>query len=138
MALQQLQSVMLKLASNDASILLDDGREGRSRPRIDLPFRVTARGIDANGERFTVHTVLDNLSASGLYLRLPQSVDSGKKLLVIIYLSTRATPDVQRAAIALRGTVVRVEPQGDGCYGYALALAHHHFLYRNAAGGKDE
>lgn len=47
-----------------------DGTGSQHGLRIELPFPATVRGVDATGERFTVDTVLDSLSAHELCLRL--------------------------------------------------------------------
>ena len=74
--------------------------------------------LDARGGRqtFGASAVLDNLSAAGCYLRLARPVTYDEKLLVIAQIS--------QALIALRGTVLRVEPQEDG-YGLAVAIVQY-------------
>jgi len=67
-------------------------------------------------QSFGAPAVLDNLSAAGFYLRLAQPVTPDEKLLVIAQIS--------QALIALRGRVLRVEPQKDGC-GLAVAIAQY-------------
>ena len=57
--------------------------------------------------------VLDNLSAAGCYLRLACQVIPDESLLVIA--------QIAQALVALRGSVLRVEPQADG-YGAAVAI----------------
>ena len=61
--------------------------------------------------------MLDNLSASGFYLRLARPVEHGEKLSVITQIS--------HAITLLRGTVLRVEPQTDGSYGLAVEIAQY-------------
>jgi hypothetical protein len=47
------------------------------------------RGVDRCGERFELETLLDNLSATGLHLRLARPVEPGATLFIIVWLTTR-------------------------------------------------
>ena len=115
------------------SMLPYEGMESRSSLRIELPFPATVRGVDADGERFTLDTVLDNLSAGGLYLRLARPVRRGMKLFIVVRLSTCRDPEVPAARVALQGVVLRTEPQPDGRCGVVVAFQHHRFLYAPTA-----
>ncbi|HKA56411.1 MAG TPA: hypothetical protein VKJ47_22425 [Candidatus Binatia bacterium] len=127
------------------------------------------RGVDASGTAFEINTVLDNMSADGLYVRLRRQVRLGTKLFIVVQLSTapagrglrtrvgglpgrrrsrllRAlrwagrlltreglpTPPLSDIGpgpyVALRGVVVRTEPQPGGMYGVAVKFTHHRFL----------
>lgn len=70
--------------------------------------------LEAGGspQGFGAPAVLDDLSACGFRLRLARPVACGERLLIIV--------QVSRALIALRGSVLRVEPQKEG---YCLAVA---------------
>ena len=107
---------------------LSHAAERRRALRVELPFPALVRGVDVRGERFTVHTVLENLSACGLFLRLPRSIEPGATLFLVVRLSPVAS-EVSAPQVALRGTVLRAEPQADGTYGVALAFDRHRFLY---------
>ena len=107
----------------------DDGTERRSALRIELPFPATVRGVDAAGERFKLDSVLDNLSTHGLYVRLPRRVEPGARLLVVVRLSLIPDLEVPAATVALRGVVLRSEPQPDGRWGLAVQFDRHRFLY---------
>lgn len=74
--------------------------------------------LDAGGQRnvFGAQAMLDNLSTNGFYLRLARTVARGERLLVVV--------QVSQALVALRGTVLRAEPQKDGC-GLAVAVAQY-------------
>jgi hypothetical protein len=67
-------------------------------------------------QNFGTPGVLDNLCAAGFYLRLAWPVAHGEKLLVITRIS--------QALIALRGSVLRVEPQKGSC-GLAVAVTQY-------------
>jgi hypothetical protein len=71
----------------------------------------------ASGQKLGAYAVLENLSASGFYLRLARPVEHGEKLSVIAQISN--------AIILLRGTVLRIEPQTDGSYGLAVEIARY-------------
>ena len=102
--------------------------ERRHALRVDLPFPAVVRGVDATGKRFTLRTTLDNLSACGLYLRLQRPVEPGAALFLVVQLST-ATDSAPAPTIAIRGTVLRTEPQVNGRCGVALKFNQHRFLY---------
>ncbi len=120
-------------APQHRSIPQPEGRvielERRRALRVDLPFPVTVRGTDALGDHFTSTTVLDNLSACGLYLCLPRPVAPGAKLFLVV----RLVPGAELGpGVAMRGMVVRAELLPDGRYGVAVAFDQHRFLYRPA------
>ena len=110
-----------------------DGIESRRSLRVELPFPATVRGVDVDGERFTMDSVLDNLSAGGLYLRLARPIKRGMKLFIVVRLSTCGDPEVPAARVALQGVVLRAEPQPDGRCGIAVAFERHRFLYAVAS-----
>jgi hypothetical protein len=105
-----------------------DGTERRSKPRLTVPFPVVLRGIDASGERFDADAAVDNLSASGFYVRIGREVRPGSTLRGLIRLSTAADAITQAARVTVRGVVLRSEPQADGSSGLAVALTKHRFL----------
>jgi hypothetical protein len=84
------------------------------------------RGINTSGEAFEIETVLDNLSASGLYLRLPQQIEPGARLFIIIRFSTASNDNAFR--VAIRGKVLRAEAQPDGNCGLGIEFERHRFI----------
>lgn len=104
------------------------GLERRAKPRVATPFPTTVRGVNANGEVFETDTHLNNLSGGGLHLRLAQPVKQGAKLFIIIWLAPSPNREVATPRIAVRGRVVRVEPESNGAYGVAVAVTQHRFL----------
>ena len=105
-----------------------DGPERRGTPRIYEAFPVKVSGTDASRQAIEADVLLENLSASGLYLYLPQKVEQGANLSVIVQLSTAPPGEGPAARVAADGVVVRVEPRADGTYGLAMAFKHHSFL----------
>jgi c-di-GMP-binding flagellar brake protein YcgR len=102
--------------------------ERRRKPRIDIPFPAKVQGVDASGESFEMDSVLDNFSASGLYLRMPRSLDQGAELRVVVQLPTASVDKAGASQIETRGVVLRAEPQPDGACGMAVGFTQHRFL----------
>jgi PilZ domain len=105
-----------------------NGMQRRTKTRIQEPFRVTASGVDRKGQEFLTDGVLDNLSASGLYLCISHDVEEGGKLLVVIQLSSGDTGQGAAPRVAAHGKVLRSELKPDGRYGLAVEIKHHRFL----------
>ena len=80
-----------------------------------------------NDQTFKEETVLQNLSAGGLYLRLKRMVREGAEVPLAVRLST-AERDGPVLRLGARGTVLRVEPQWDGSYGVAVEFLRHHIF----------
>jgi pyridoxine/pyridoxamine 5'-phosphate oxidase len=98
--------------------------ERRGKPRLYEAFPAKVRGSDA----FEVDVLLENLSASGLYLFLPWNVEQGAVLSVTIRLSSAQSWVGSAARVRTHGVVVRVEPRADGYYGLAVAFHYHRSL----------
>src|SRR5947208_2933130 len=60
----------------------------RGTPWIAAPFLATVRGVDRDGERFEMHTVLDKLSTQGLAMQLARPVEPGTRMLIVVRFST--------------------------------------------------
>ena len=99
--------------------------ERRIKPRLYQPFPTRAWGTDAAGKAFDLDCVLDNISSTGLYLRIPGQMKLSAELNVAIkFLNGHNTG----ATALLRGQILRDEPQTDGRHGIAVAIQEHHFL----------
>ncbi|MBA3257325.1 MAG: PilZ domain-containing protein [Pyrinomonadaceae bacterium] len=99
--------------------------ERRGHPRIYQPFLTTLRDYNgpACGLVFKIETVLDNLSASGMYLRLAQRVGEGTEIHAFIQLpKPSTTQEASSQLVATRGVVLRAKPQPDGMCGIAVAF----------------
>ena len=105
-----------------------DYAERRGKARLYLPFPVMARGNDAKGAPFEVRTVLENLSAGGLYMRLDRDVVPGARLFCLICFST-STQDRGAMRIAARSVVLRAELRLDGGSCVAVGFSHHRIVY---------
>jgi PilZ domain-containing protein len=86
------------------------------------------RGVSPNGEAFETDTHLTDLSGGGLKLSLPKPVKEGAKLFIIIWLGPGPSKDAVTPRVAVRGTVVRIEPESNGACGVAVAITNYRFL----------
>lgn len=109
----------------------DGCEERRKKPRISNPFRVSVRSVNAQGEAFTSETVLDNLSAGGMYVRIPERVQKGTKVFSLIQIAV-ATDKSPGARVALNGVALRSD-QGLRVYGLAVTFTRHRFLWSKAS-----
>ena len=102
--------------------------ERRFGPRMWLPYTSRLRGIDTEGQQFREETVLSNLSAGGLYLRLNRRVREGANVSVAVRLSVGPAEGTPALHLAARGVVLRVEPQSDGRWGIAVEFTRKRIL----------
>jgi hypothetical protein len=105
------------------------GIERHGAVRVAIPFPATVRGMDQTGDRFTLDTILDNLSSTGLYLRIAQPVERGARLFVVVRLAIASAHQIPAACVAVQGAVLRAELRSDGTCGVAVAFTRHRFLY---------
>jgi hypothetical protein len=99
--------------------------ERRRKARIRDPFPTNAWGVDVRGRAFELEAGLENMSSSGLYLRMPRRMKLGDDL----NLRIRFSNGIEAGATALlRGRVLRVEPGVDGLIGTALAIEYYEFI----------
>ena len=114
--------------SSDHLLIGNDEGERRSKPRIEGPFSAIVHGVDAGGETFEVYTVIDNLSARGLYLRLNQRLEPGTTLFTVTSLLNPGKIREFAPRLALHGVVLRTELKPGGVCGVAVVFSHHRFL----------
>lgn len=103
----------------------DGYRERRAKPRIQQRFPASVRGTDVNGHEFQINLDLENMSSSGLYLRMPRKLNLGDQLNLVVEFSNGIK---HGATAALLGRVLRVEPGIDGLNGIALEIQHYKFV----------
>ena len=96
-------------------------RRGKQRLRNPLPARVW--GIDSEGEIVGFDCLLDNLSSSGLFLKIPRSLRPSSQISLVVRLLNGSG-----LMAAIRGKVLRDEPQLDGSRGIAVRITEHHLL----------
>jgi len=103
-------------------------QERRQSIRLSGPFPVLVRGVETGGQQFTSETVLDNISAGGLYLRTTQRLAPGMKLFAVVHLVTSPPSGTPAPRVAVRGVVLRAEMLPDGRYGVGMQFTRHRFL----------
>jgi hypothetical protein len=97
--------------------------ERRRKARIHLPLPVYVSGVDATGQEFRTHTLLDNLSSVGLYMQLPRNIKAGAELEMLIQYSDEPSA----ARIAATGVVRRSEECPHGLYGLGIEFINYEF-----------
>lgn len=101
----------------------------RRKERINIPFQVIVRCVDAGGSLLKTRTVVDNISPTGMYVRLPRLVKKGADLAATLFLYTGPPTKTFGARVSIRGVVLRVEPYPDGTVGVAVKFTDHRFIY---------
>ena len=97
----------------------------RISPRIAEVFPARTWGVDASGNPFNLDCVLDNISANGLYVRLPRMMDIGSDIRFVVHFFSVPKG---RSATAVYGTVVRDEPGSARDHGIAVRIERYEFL----------
>ena len=115
----------LRLPNTAALVNRSAPVERRSKPRSNdvLPARVW--GVDINDQPFSYDCQLDNISASGLFLRLPRRMKFSSSISLVVRLLTG--PDEGMVA-AIKGTVMREELNSDGHRGIGIRITEHKFI----------
>jgi hypothetical protein len=99
--------------------------ERRAKPRVSEPFPTTVSGIDKAGERFELDCVLENISSTGLYLKMPRQLEESSEVRLIVNFS--ADPSAAARA-AIRGVALRSDPEADERWGLAVAIRECAFI----------
>ena len=105
--------------------------ERRKKPRISTRFPIKVRGVRQGGERFEFETVIENLSASGVYLQSSERIEPQAKVELVIQLSESKT--VPGLVVEAEGIVLRTEPRAAGLYGLAICFTRHRFAHQKAS-----
>jgi hypothetical protein len=106
-----------------------DFPERRAKPRIRCTYPARVRGQDSSGRLFSEDTLVDNISAEGMYLRLKTEINP-EILLSIVFRFTKTAPlgEGRGALVSVEGQTVRAQKQSDGAFGVAVKIQNHHFL----------
>lgn len=107
----------------------------RSKPRIYEDFVAKVRGVGATRQRFVEHTIVENLSSSGLYMRLGQDVVPESRLLIVLRLLFPNSEQDSVLLIAFSGVVLRSEPHPDDAFGVAIRFSRYRFLSTHRSEG---
>jgi hypothetical protein len=86
-------------------------QERREKTRIREAFPARICGIDPASQPFNINGVLDNISATGMYVRALKTVDSNSEVRVIVHLFSGQTSGV---TADVQGRILRSELQPDG------------------------
>ena len=100
-------------------------QERRGKARIKEPFPARIWGVDSGDLPFNVDCVLDNISSTGLYLRMSKPVNVGRDVRLIVHFVSGPTTG---ATASIQGQVLRKELQQDGSHGLAVRIDKHRFL----------
>lgn len=112
------------MSSNTTPVYGIEG-ERRSKPRIVERFAAKARGVDVNGKQFSVNCTVENISASGVYLKCEEDVEAGSELKLQVHFFVEGETG---STIEARGPVVRIDTLSDGSHGIALRIGQHKFI----------
>jgi hypothetical protein len=99
--------------------------ERRAKPRSQNKMTARVWGVDSDDQPFSLDCVLDNISASGLYLRLPRRMRFSASISIAVRLPNG--PGDGRFA-AINGTVIRDHKEHDGHTGVAVKIIEHSFI----------
>ena len=102
--------------------------ERREKSRIYDPFPAIVSGVDVSGTTFKSKTTIDNISTSGLYLRLMQRPEQRTKLYIVVQLSNALIDGESLMSLHLSGEVLRVEPRLGGACGLAISIKHNRLV----------
>jgi len=81
--------------------------------------------VDIDDQPFSYDCQLDNISASGLFLRLPRRMKFSSCVSLVVRLLTG--PDEGMVA-AIKGTVMREQLNSDGHRGIGIRITEHKFI----------
>lgn len=102
--------------------------ERRGKPRLMCALPAIVRGTDSNGTKFQTAGTVENLSATGLFLRLERPVEQGCRLCVIFCFAAAAPNEGTGPNIAVHGIVLRSELAENSNCRAAIQLQHYRFL----------
>ena len=99
--------------------------ERRVKPRSNdaLPARVW--GVDSEDQPFSFDCSVENISGSGVYLRLPRRMKFSSAISLIVRL---LNGPMEGAAAAIKGVVIRDQVEADGRRGIGIRIVEHRFI----------
>lgn len=97
--------------------------ERRAKPRSQNKMIARVWGVDSDDQPFSLDCVLDNISASGLYLRLPRRMKFSASISIAVRL-----PNAHFKFAAINGTVIRDQKEHDGHTGVGVKIIEHSFI----------
>jgi hypothetical protein len=99
--------------------------ERRAKPRSNdaLPARVW--GVDSEDQPFSFDCKVDNISGSGVYLRIPRRMKFSSAISLVVRL---LSGPMEGAAAAIKGIVIRDQVEADGHRGIGIRIVEHRFI----------
>src|ERR1043165_6319765 len=99
--------------------------ERRAKPRSNdaLPARVW--GVDSEDQPFSFDCKVDNISGSGVYLRIPRRMKFSSAISLVVRL---LSGPMEGAAAAIKGIVIRDQMEADGHRGIGIRIVEHRFI----------
>jgi hypothetical protein len=93
--------------------------ERRLKPRVAQEITARIWGVDSDHEAFSYDGFVENISSSGLFLRLPMAVGPGSEIsLVVRFLTT----ENRHSTAAINAKVVRVEEMSNSQHGVGVTI----------------
>ncbi len=99
--------------------------ERRAKPRSSEALAARVWGVDMDDQPFSFDCHLDNISASGVFLRMPRRMKFSSAISLVVRLLYG--PFEGRSA-AIKGTVIRDESRPDGHRGVGIRIIEHRFI----------
>ncbi len=99
--------------------------ERRVKPRSNdaLPARVW--GVDSEDQPFSFDCSVENISGSGVYLRMPRRMKFSSAISLVVRL---LNGPMEGAAAAIKGVVIRDQVEADGRRGIGIRIVEHRFI----------
>ena len=99
--------------------------ERRAKPRSNdaLPARVW--GVDSEDQPFSFECRVDNISSSGIYVRMPRRMKFSSVISLVVRL---LNGPIDGAAAAIKGIVIRDQMESDGHRGVGISIVEHRFI----------
>jgi hypothetical protein len=96
--------------------------------RTNVRYHGSVRGVDGNGDTFKTDVIIDNMSANGLYLRIPRNIRQGSQTCIALRLSTNLADMSHKMAVTIREAALRGEPGCEGSWSVAFVFARYGIL----------
>ena len=99
--------------------------ERRVKPRSNdaLPARVW--GVDSEDQPFSFDCSVENISGSGVYLRMPRRMKFSSAISLVVRL---LNGPVEGATAAIKGVVIRDQVEANGHRGIGIRIVEHRFI----------
>lgn len=115
----------LKLSANPSAGERLLTLERRKEARFENAYPARVWGIDATQQIFGYDCLIDNISASGVRMRLPWKVQVFSEISLAVRLLRGPH---EGATAAIKGLVMRTEPTADSKHGVAVMITEYSFL----------